>query len=98
MTGVQTCALPISVPFSLFEAVNKENGTGTGAKSEICSMAGKTGTAENSLQEPHAWFVSFFPYDNPRAVCVIVLENSGHGGDIAAPMAKKIAEKYMEKK
>lgn len=80
------------------EAVNGDKGTGAGAKSSLCSISGKTGTAENSAGIPHAWFVSYFPSDNPEVVCVIVLENSGHGGEMAAPFAKRIAEKWMNMK
>lgn len=82
----------------MFESVNGEGGTGAGAKKSKCLVAGKTGTAENSMGIPHAWFVSYFPYDDPQVVCVVVLENSGHGGEIAAPLVSKIADKWMELK
>lgn len=82
----------------MFESVFGEGGTGSGALSSIVHIAGKTGTAENSVGIPHAWFVSFFPYEAPEVVCIVVLENSGHGGEESAPIAKKIAEKWMDLK
>jgi len=82
----------------MFEAVNGENGTGIAAKNSVCSISGKTGTAENSTGIPHAWFVSYFPSENPEVICIIIIENSGHGGEIAAPIAAKIAKRWINLK
>ena len=50
--------------------------------------AGKTGTAQwSSNKDNHAWFTSFAPYENPKIVVTILVEE-GVGGDvIAAPIA-----------
>jgi peptidoglycan glycosyltransferase len=72
------------------------NGTGTNAQIPGVRVAGKTGTAQNTVgQPPHSWFVGFAPADNPQvAVCVFV-ENSGgdvngQGGVTAAPIARAV--------
>ena len=44
----------------------------------------------------HAWFVSYAPAQNPRIALAILVEHGGHGGEAAAPLAKKVIEKYME--
>lgn len=71
-------------------------GTGTKAKSEIITIAGKTGTAENIHGNPHAWFIGIAPVDEPRVVVVTIVENGGWGGDIAAPIAKSLLEAAFE--
>jgi penicillin-binding protein 2 len=58
-------------------------------------VAGKTGTSQNPHGEDHAWFVGYAPWNDPViAVCVMV-ENAGHGGAVAAPMAGRILRYYF---
>ncbi len=57
------------------------------------AIAGKTGSAEDANHAlPHAWFVCFAPYNNPRIAIACVIENAGHGSENAAPVCKKILE------
>ena len=56
----------------------------------------KTGTAENNQGDPHAWFTAFFPFDKPRYVLTVMVENGGEGSYVAAPLAKEVIE-YMIK-
>lgn len=61
-------------------------------------VAGKTGTAEtdpNNKRKPHAWFTSFAPFDNPRVVTVILIENAGEGAQYAAPATREILKWYF---
>ncbi|MGE5552671.1 MAG: peptidoglycan D,D-transpeptidase FtsI family protein [Betaproteobacteria bacterium] len=61
-------------------------GTGWRARVAGIPVAGKTGSAENPLGEPHAWFIGFAP-----AVAVaVVVENGGLGGTVAAPVAREV--------
>jgi penicillin-binding protein 2 len=53
-------------------------------------VGGKTGTAEVQGKEDFAWFVGFAPLDNPRYVVVVLIEEGGHGGEIAAPAVRRI--------
>ncbi len=52
------------------------------------NVAGKTGTAQwHSTRDPHAWFTSFAPFENPEIVLTILIEE-GEGGSInAVPVA-----------
>jgi len=60
------------------------------------SAAGKTGTAQwSSTKEPHAWFTSFAPYDNPEIVVTVVIEEGGEGSVTAAPVARDIMAWYF---
>jgi penicillin-binding protein 2 len=59
-------------------------------------VAGKTGTAQwSTTKAPHAWFIGFAPYDQPKVVIAILVQE-GIGGDvIAAPIAKDILNWYF---
>lgn len=76
-------------------------GTSTAAYSTVVSIAGKTGTVENSktTDNPrglnHTWFVSYSPRENPTLVVVVFLEKSGgYGGGTAAPVARRVHEAW----
>ncbi len=76
-------------------------GTGTNAKSEYFSSAGKTASAESGWKKgektmTHAWFAGFFPAEAPKYGAVVFLENGKSGGDTAAPIFKKISEEIMK--
>jgi cell division protein FtsI/penicillin-binding protein 2 len=80
---------------SLWAVVN-DAGTGAGARIPGLDIAGKTGTAQmiaNSKAEKgqdHAWFASFAPVKDAEVVVVVLVERGGKGGQVAAPIARKI--------
>jgi len=55
-------------------------------------VAGKTGTAEVAGKQPCAWFVCYAPANDPQYVVVVMIEEGGHGGTAAAPVARRILE------
>ena len=59
----------------------------------------KTGTAESHLSSglPHAWFTAFAPYEKPEIVVTVMVEESGEGSNVAAPIAKEILKAYFER-
>jgi penicillin-binding protein A len=75
-----------------------QSGTGTAAQIPGVTVAGKTGTAQHPGGNPHAWFVSFAPAENPRIVVAVVVLDGGSlgseatGGHVAAPIAKAVIE------
>lgn len=80
------------------EAVVRPGGTGVAAAIPGIKVAGKTGTAQRMQRGRmvnDAWFAGYAPADDPRiAVCVYV-EASGHGGEVAAPIARSIMAHYL---
>jgi len=94
---------------ALQDVVNTGSGTGGRARSELVKIAGKTGTAQvaemrgaivKSEHLPyalrdHAWFVAFAPAEKPEIAVAVLVEHGGHGGSAAAPLAKKVIEKYF---
>lgn len=79
----------------LLEQVVTE-GTGSAIRTDAYSAAGKTGSAEfEKNRETHAWFVGYAPAEQPQiAVCVLV-EEGGSGGQVAAPIARKLFDAYL---
>ncbi len=78
------------------------DGVASGARIPGIDVAGKTGTAENGVDQPYTlWFTGFAPADNPRVAVVVVVEdsdgpgNSGTGNSVAAPIARKIMEAVL---
>jgi peptidoglycan glycosyltransferase len=73
------------------------SGTGTAAQLPGIPVAGKTGTAETGVAgRNHAWFIAFAPADRPRIAIAVVVENqSGTGGTVAAPIAKQVMEALL---
>ena len=55
-------------------------------------VAGKTGTSESAGKQPDAWFVCFAPANDPKFVVAVAIEQGGHGGEAAAPVARRILE------
>ena len=77
---------------SMLEGV-VEHGTGNNIKNNTYGIAGKTGTAIN--YRTHLYngsFAGFFPSENPRYTCLVVLENSPAYGRQAALVFKAIAD------
>jgi len=68
------------------------SGTGGGARIPGLVVAGKTGTAQNPHGEDHAWFIVYAAKPGePASIAISVLvENGGHGGSTAAPVARKM--------
>lgn len=57
-------------------------------------VAGKTGTADvgssNQNIQPHAWFAGYAPARNPQVAFCVFVQNGGHGGEVAAPIAYRV--------
>lgn len=81
------------------KVITDVRGTGRLADPRIDGLviAGKTGTAENSHGEPHAWFIAYGTKNNETISIVILIENGGHGGEVAAPIARNIFKQYFGK-
>jgi len=61
-------------------------------------IAGKTGTAENGINNAgldDAVFTCFAPASNPKIAVGVIVKGGGFGADAAAPIAVKIIEAYL---
>ena len=98
----------------MYNVVNSAAGTGRKAFAGAnYRVAGKSGTAQVfSLKEnekynaaglkkelhDHAWFTAYAPYENPRLVVTVILENAGGGSSNAAPLARKVMDYYLNQR
>ena len=57
---------------------------------ETLRTAGKTGTAEVFGKQNTSWYASYGPVDNPRYAVVVMIEQAGQGGQVAAPSVRQI--------
>jgi len=78
----------------LFNTANSVNGTGIAANPNINGLKvyGKTGTAQNPHGDDHAWFIGYAKKDEKMVSIVLLIENGGSGGKIAAPLAGNVFE------
>jgi penicillin-binding protein 2 len=59
-------------------------------------VGGKTGTGQSvRTADNHAWFVGVAPIDDPRYVVVVLIDQGGSGGAVAAPVARHILQYVM---
>jgi penicillin-binding protein 2 len=74
------------------------------------TIAGKTGTAQvvgikqgarydakslSRKNRDHALFIAYAPAENPTIVVAVLVENGGHGGSTAAPIARAVFDFYL---
>jgi penicillin-binding protein 2 len=80
----------------LVGVTNERGGTAVstfqGFNQTFFRVAGKTGTAEVRGKDDTSVFAAFAPADAPRFVTVAFLEESGYGGQAAAPAVRRILE------
>jgi membrane peptidoglycan carboxypeptidase len=79
-------------------------GTGAGIMMAGFDIAGKTGTAQvvglgkdTGKNKDHSWFVSYAPAYKPEIAMVALIENSGFGGEHAAPAVRGVYDAYYRK-
>lgn len=91
--------------------VTRPGGTASAASAGTPYLfAGKTGTAQvvgikqneryderrvAARHRDHALFIAYAPADDPKIVIAVMVENGGHGGSTAAPIARKVADYWL---
>jgi penicillin-binding protein 2 len=84
-----------SVVLEGLKAVLEAGGTAGASAIQGLTLAGKTGTAQNTGGADHGWFVGFAPADNPKIVVAVLLEFGLHGSR-AAHIASAIIGHYLK--
>jgi penicillin-binding protein 2 len=74
-------------------------------------MAGKSGTAQvigiaqdeeydeeetAERHRDHGLFIAFAPFEDPAIAVAVVVENGGGGSSVAAPIARKVIEQFLQ--
>jgi len=98
-TAVDTTLFKYLIP-GMQEVVDGRGGTGSYASLAQygISVAGKTGTVQNSHGLDHSTFAAFAPANDPKIAIAVFIENAGFGGTFAAPAAGLMMEKYLRGK
>ena len=77
-------------------AFNSEATDGVYFPLEKFPVAGKTGTAEVRGKADTSIFAAFGPVEAPTHTLVAILEESGFGSSVAAPLAARVLEKVFQ--
>lgn len=95
---------------AMTKVIDGPHGTAKGIHTDKYKIAGKTGTAQvfsikqdetydeekiEKKMRDHALFIAFAPTDKPRIAVVVIVENGGHGSSVAAPIARRIMDRYL---
>jgi penicillin-binding protein 2 len=96
---------------AMTDVVEGNRGTARRIRTAAYRIAGKTGTAQvftvgqkeryraqdvKERMRDHALFIAFAPADDPRIAVAVIVENGGHGGSVAAPVARQVMDSYLE--
>ena len=73
------------------------DGTAAGGEGEMTTAAAKTGTAQTGIVEGgrsilQAWYAGYFPHDQPKWVCVVLVEDGQSGSASASPVFRELAD------
>ncbi|MFO7752526.1 MAG: penicillin-binding protein 2 [Desulfobacteraceae bacterium] len=97
----------------LLKVVQGSRGTARGIQIKGAPIAGKTGTAQvfsikdreildtenlDYFLKDHAWFVCYAPAKDPVIAVSVLVEHGEHGSSTAAPIAKAVVKKCLEKR
>ncbi|MCG8489504.1 MAG: penicillin-binding protein 2 [Chromatiales bacterium] len=95
---------------AMTQVVEGQRGTARSIYTSNYRIAGKTGTAQvfsikqdeeydeetvAKRKRDHALFIAFAPVESPKIAIAVVVENGGHGGSVAAPIARKVMDRYL---
>ncbi|MCH7612729.1 MAG: penicillin-binding protein 2 [Candidatus Marinimicrobia bacterium] len=74
------------------QVIISSRGTGKRSDPKIPGLiiAGKTGTSQNPHGDDHAWYIGYGKYKKDIVSVVILVEEGGHGGVTAAPIARSV--------
>ena len=111
ITKIPITAANLKVIVDAMIAVTRPGGTAASASAGAPYLiAAKTGTAQvvgmrqnekydiHHMQvnnRDHALFIAFAPADAPRIAIAVLVENGGHGGTAAGPIARAVMDYYL---
>jgi len=95
---------------AMANVVETPRGTAKRIRTDDYRIAGKTGTAqvftvkqdeeydEEKIAEKmrdHALFIAYAPIEDPQIAIAVIVEHGGHGGSVAAPIARQVMDAYL---
>lgn len=98
-TAVETVDIDPAIQASLLTDLGRVVNQGTARAAfanfgpGVEDVGGKTGTGQTSTnRDNHAWFVGVTPISDPEYVVVVLIDEGGSGGQVAAPVARHILQ------
>ncbi|MEE8378963.1 MAG: penicillin-binding protein 2, partial [Gammaproteobacteria bacterium] len=104
----------LTVIKAMKDVIHSPRGTARRINKDISyTIAGKTGTAQVigikqgekydedkvlKKHQDHALFIAFAPVEDPQIAIAVIVENGGHGGAVAAPIAGKVIKAWLTPK
>jgi len=93
-------AVATQVGQMMLAAVQNPDGTANAFNAGVVgfTMAGKTGTAQNGVNNSglnDAVFTCYAPYDNPQIAVGVIIQGGGYGATAAAPIAVQVIKAYL---
>jgi len=95
---------------AMTDVIESPRGTAKRIQTNSYRIAGKTGTAQvfsvgqsetynasriDKRMHDHALFIAFAPVEDPRIAVAVIVENGGHGGSVAAPVARRVMDAHL---
>ena len=95
---------------SMIHVIEGARGTARHLRNEHYRIAGKTGTSQvftvkqdeeydeskiPKKMRDHALFIAYAPVEDPQIAVAVIVENGGHGGATAAPVAKQVMDAWL---
>ena len=103
MKAVQPVALRTHIVDDKYLATVREgmretvtSGSAQSLKGVGMDVAGKTGTAQVSGKDNHAWFTGFGPYEDPQIAVMVLIEQGKEGSTVSVPVARDIFEWWAQ--
>lgn len=101
-TVVRTVEIDPAIRNSLLTDLGRVVSSGTARQAfedfgpGVDEVGGKTGTGQTSPnRDNHAWFTGVAPLSDPEWVVVVLIDEGGSGGGVAAPVARQILQYLM---
>jgi len=68
------------------------NGSAQSLNNIGIDVTGKTGTAQVTGKDNHAWFTGYGPYEDPQIAVMVLIEQGKEGSTVSVPVARDIFE------
>ena len=91
----------VTQPGGTAASVGAGSGYNIAAKTGTAQVVGiKQGTKYNASaiderHRDHALFIAYAPAEDPKIALAVIVENGGHGGSAAGPIARKVMDYYL---
>ncbi len=80
---------------AMLMVTEQQGGTANWLRIPWLKYAAKTGTAQNPHGDDHSWFTAYAPAEDPQIALAVIVENAGHGSEVAGPISRALLMEYF---